>query len=191
MDDIDAILADLEARLRELQADLGAETEPIDTEPGDTEPGDTEPGDTEPGDTERRHGRPGVEHVETRSAQGDPLDAFGERLRRATAELVRAYDDAVGQARGGDGGLFDADVALEARADLPGLCALAAALRRVEAVVGVELRAYAGGHAVLDVVLDRPVALLAELQTRGAPPLAVLKAASGRLVVAVGPGKGP
>ena len=165
VDDVEATLADLERRLHALQAELADEAPPA---------------------AERRLNRPGVEQVDARSPGEDPLDAFGDRLRRTAADLVAAYDDAVGQARGGDGDLFDADVALEARTDLPGLCTLARALAAIPGVHAVDLRAYAGGHAALDLALDRPVALVAELRARSAPTFGVLMSRPGRLVIEVG-----
>ncbi len=167
VDDVEATLADLERRLHALQAELEDEAEGAPA-------------------IERRVARPWVEEVDTRSSGDDPLNAFGARLRRTAADLVAAYDDAVGQARGGDGELFDADVALEARADLPALCALSRALAAIPGVHAVDLRAYAGGHAALDVALDRPVALVAELRARSPAPFGVLAARPGRLVVEVG-----
>ncbi len=119
----------------------------------------------------------------------DPLEAFGERLRSALGELVEAWDRAAAQARGGPAGSASAeDLALEAHTDLAGLCALSVALRAVEGVVALDLRAYAGGHAAIDVSLDRPISLVAELRRVGGPPLAVLEARPGRLVVEVGAG---
>ena len=165
VDDVEATLADLERRLHALQAELADEAPPA---------------------AERRLGRPGVEQVDARSPGEDPLDAFADRLRRTAADLVAAYDDAVGQARGGDGELFDADVALEARADLPALGALAQALAAIPGVHAVDLRAYAGGHAALDIALARPVALVAELRARSPAPFGVLASRPGRLVLEVG-----
>jgi hypothetical protein len=173
VDDVEATLADLERRLHALQAELAHE----DENEGDGAPAPA---------AERRPGRLRVEGVDTRPPGEDPLHAFGDRLRRTAADLLAAYDDAVGQARGGEGELFDAEVALEARADLPALCALAQALAAVPGVHAVDLRAYAGGHAALDVALDRPVALVAELRARSPAPFGVLASRPGRLVLEVG-----
>jgi hypothetical protein len=120
---------------------------------------------------------------------GDPLQAFGEHLRAAVAELVEAWDRASAQAGGGAATTsFAEELALEVHTDLAGLCALCVALRAVEGVAALDLRAYAGGHAAIDVTLDRPVALVAEVRRVGGPPLAVLEARPGRLVAEVGAG---
>ena len=176
MDDVEATLADLERRLRDLQAELDAEGAEVRASRG--------------GPAVRPPGGPGGA---TPIAPADPLDAFGEQLRRTTAALVAAYDEAVGQARGGEEGVvFDENVAVEARADLPGLCALSHALSAIPGVHAVDLRAYAGGHAALEVALDRPVALVAELRRSGGPPFAVVESRPGRLVLEVGaPGTSP
>lgn len=121
-------------------------------------------------------------------AEADPLAAFGERLRSTAAGLISAYDRALAEARGAPTDLFSEDVAVEARTDLAGLRALSSALEAVPGVHGVQLRAYAGGHAVLDVALDRPVALVAELRGVAGPPIAVLEARPGRLAIEVGAG---
>jgi len=170
MDDVEATLADLEARLRALQAELDD---------------DADPPRADPSRAECRVACAERTQLDTRPAGGDPLDAFGERLRRTAAELVAAYDDVVGKVRGGSEPL-DGDVAVEARADLPGLCALARALGAIPGVHGVELRAYAGGHAALEVALDRPVALVESLRAGFGPKFGVLEARPGRLVLEVG-----
>ena len=154
-DDVEETLASLEQRLRALQAELDADDESA-PEPRRFVP--------------RREPRP------------DPLERFGADLRR----LVDAWDRTVAEVRSGDaeGAVFRGGVALEARGDLPGLCALDAALRAVPAVRSVTLRAYAGGAAALEVTLDREVALVAEL--RRSLAFSVVEAAGGRLTIALG-----
>jgi hypothetical protein len=56
----------------------------------------------------------------------------------------------------------------------------------VPGVHTVDLRAYAGGHAALEIALDRPVALVAELRRTSPLPFSVLEARPGRLAVEVG-----
>jgi hypothetical protein len=181
VDDLEDTLDALERRLRALQAELDA--------PGAPPPAARPPAEPPPA-------REPVAAPPSPSAPGaDALDAFADDLRATTARLVSAYDAALAAARGAEQGeLFDEDVALEARTDLPGLCALAGALRGVPGVHAVDLRAYAGGHAVLDLALDRPVGLVRELRDAAGPPIAVLEARPGRLAIEVGatpPAGGP
>ena len=173
VEDLEATLDGLERRLRALQDELDAPVDPAPSPPPEPPPAPARPAPLSP----------------------DPLERFGTQLRMSAEALLAAYDRALAEARGGGPGeLFSEDVAVEARTDLPGLCALSGALGDVAGVHQVELRAYAGGHAVLDVALDRPVALVRELQRAGGPPLAVLEARPGRLAVEVGappPAAGP
>ncbi len=114
----------------------------------------------------------------------DALDHFDAALQRATRELSSAWDHALAAARGaGEGGIVRGEVALDARATLGGLCRLHQALAAIPEVGEVALRAYAGGHAVLDVEVRRPVALAAAL--RDVLPIAVLEARPGRLGIAL------
>ena len=157
VDDVDATLADLERRLRALQAELDHPAAAPAPAPA-----------------------PGA------APAGDPLEAFGEQLRRTTSDLVGAFERTVREVHGGEEAVFDDQVALDARAGLPELCALASALTGIDGVHAVELRAYAGGHAALDLALDRPVALVAELRRRGGPPFGVVASRPGRLAIEVG-----
>ncbi len=153
-EDVETILAGLEARLRALQSELDG----VDDEP---------PAPPPP------------------PPQRDALEEFGRELRR----LVASYDRVVAAARGlpaGEGIVFHDDVALDARVDLGGLCALDRALAAIPGVVSVELRAYAGGHAALDLVLDRGVPLVSELRRTLRRSVSVVEAREGRLAVEVG-----
>lgn len=163
-EDVETILAGLEARLRALQSELDdAPDEPPGSDPSPHEyPGS----DPEPVDPQ-------------------PLEEFGRELRR----LVRSYDRVIASARGltgGEGILFRDDVALDARADLGGLCALDRALAAIPGVASVDLRAYAGGSAALDLVLDRAVPLVSELRRTLRRSLSVVEAREGRLAIEVG-----
>ena len=111
----------------------------------------------------------------------DDLEATLDRLERRLRDLQQE----LAAAPRAEGDVWSQDLALEARTDLPGLCALARALDAVAAVHAVDLRAYAGGHAVLDVALDRPVALVRALRDAGGPPVAVLETRPGRLALEV------
>ena len=137
-------------------------------------------------DLERRLHALQAELGEPAAAASGPLEAFGEQLRRTTGDLVAAYERTLRDVLAGEQAVFDDEVALDARADLPGLCALGRALGAVPGVHAVELRAYAGGHAALEVALDRPVALVAELHRVAGPPLGVVEARPGRLVLEIG-----
>ena len=154
-DDVEETLASLEQRLRALQAELDAEGE-IEAAP--LEPAALGP---PPLDVPRFPRAPGTPPAPP-SGEGDPLDRFGVELRR----LVTLWDRTAAELRGGgaDATLFHGGVALEARGDLPGLCALDRALRGVPGVSSVTLRAYAGGAAALEVALEGEVALVAELR---------------------------
>lgn len=159
-DDVEAVLAGLEQRLRALQVE-------IDDEEGEPSAPPPPPAPPAPG------------------GAAAALERFGEDLRRATRELVSAYDRALAETRGVSGVLFRDDVALEADVGLPGLCELAAALDAIDGVAHVELRAYAGGHAALDLALDRAVALVDELRRAMRSPFAVVEARQGRLSIAI------
>jgi len=143
-DDVEETLASLEQRLRALQAELDAEAETEMLAP---------PAPPVPEPPRFPRGTPPA---------SDALDRFGDELRR----LVRAWDRTAAELRGGaaEALTFRGGVALEAHADLAGLCALDRALRDVPAVASVTLRAYAGGAAALEVGLEEEVALIAELR---------------------------
>lgn len=163
MHDVEATLARLEARLQALQAELlGAPvSSPLPSPPA-------------------------------APPAPDPLEDFGRELRRTADHLVEAFDRALTRSRGGaDGPVFAEDVAVEVQADFPNLCALHGALGRIPGVHAVELRAFAGGHAALELALERPVALVAELRRASPVPFAVVEARPGRLVVEVRPGAVP
>ena len=159
-DDVEETLASLEQRLRALQAELDAE-EPLPDLP------------PEPAPEPRRFPR-----AEERR---DPLDRFGDQLRA----LLAAWEQTAAALRGdaAEAVLFRDGLAVEARADLAGLCALDRALRDVPEVAAVTLRAYAGGAAALEVRLDGEVALVPEL--RRSLAFSVLAIAEGRLTISV------
>jgi hypothetical protein len=144
-DDVEETLASLEQRLRALQAELDAEAEAVPPRFAEAAP--------EP----RRFPR-----ADAPPPRPDPLEAFGAELRR----LVDVWDQTVAALRrgGGEAMVFVGAVALEARGDLPQLCALERALRGIDGVATVNLRAYAGGAAAIEVALDREVALISELR---------------------------
>lgn len=125
-----------------------------------------------------------------REPAADALDAFGASLRRTAQDLVASYDRALADARGlpaDEALLFRDEVALDVAVDLDGLCSLAAALGRIGGVASVALRAYAGGHAAIDLVLDGAgVPLVTDLRRALDVPLAVVEARHGRLTLAVG-----
>ena len=141
-DDVEETLASLEQRLRALQAELDEEDEP----------------EAPPAEPRRFPREPAPEPP----PPPDALDRFGAELRR----LIAVWERTASELRGdtADATTFRGGVALEARADLAGLCALDRALREVPAVRSVSLRAYAGGAAALEVALEREVALIAELR---------------------------
>jgi hypothetical protein len=115
------------------------------------------------------------------SGAADALDRFGEELRGLVATWERTVAEVRGEAA--EGIVFRGGVALEARGDLPDLCSLDAALRRIPAVSSIALRAYAGGAAALEVALDGEVALVAEL--RRALAFEVVDAREGRVTIAL------
>ncbi|HEX8083997.1 MAG TPA: hypothetical protein VF529_06870 [Solirubrobacteraceae bacterium] len=158
-DDVEETLASLEQRLRALQAELDAEAEAAPP--------------LEP----RRFPR-----ADAPPPRPDPLEAFGAELRR----LVDVWDQTVAALRrgGGEAMVFAGAVALEARGDLPQLCALERALRGIDGVATVNLRAYAGGAAAIEVALDREVALVAELRRSLAFDL--IAVGDGRLTISLG-----
>lgn len=169
-DDPEIALAALEQRLRALQAEL-------DDDPA---PPNVRAAVPEPDLTYVRGGVPVRPPVPE-----DPLEAFGSDLRR----LVASFDRMLAELRGpptAAGYVFTGDVAIDASVTFDGLCALGRALRDVHGVRSVELRAYAGGRAALDVVLERPVALVEELRGRIRTPLSLVEAREGRLVLDVG-----
>ena len=147
-DDVETMLADLERRLRALQAEVGRK--PVAPAPPPA---------------------PG----------GEPLQAFGRDLRR----LVASFDRLLVEAEGAEGIVFRDEVLLEATTVLAGLSALHAALTAIPGV-SAELLAYARGHAVLDLRLDRPLALGTELRRTLRAPFAVTEAREGRMAIDVG-----
>ncbi|HEX8206259.1 MAG TPA: hypothetical protein VF587_09395 [Solirubrobacteraceae bacterium] len=152
-DDVEETLAGLEQRLRALQAEL-----------------DEPPLEPPPAPAPRITRKP-----------VDPLDRFGAALR----DLVAVWEQTAAEMRGdaAEAVLFRGGVAVEARADLAGLCALDRALRDVPAVSSVTLRAYAGGAAALEVGLADAVALVPEL--RRSLAFSVLALDERRLTIAV------
>ena len=170
-EDVETILAGLEARLRALQSEIDA----------------TDDGDVPSTEEAPRAPTPPPPSVSRSSAAGEPdaLEEFGRDLRNLAAK----YDRVIAQTRGlkpSEGILFRDDVALDARADLDGLCALARALVQIPGIAHTDLRAYAGGHAALDLQLDRTIPLVSELRRTLRRSLAVVEAREGRLSVEVG-----
>jgi hypothetical protein len=176
-DDVEETLQSLELRLRALQAELDAEDEPLR--------------EAEPAPAPRRFA-PAATATPPRVAPATPaapptppvdaLAAFGVELRR----LVAAWDRTVAAIRssGADEMTFRGGVALEARGELPALCALDAALRRVDGVTAVNFRAYAGGAAALEVALEREVPLVAEL--RCSISFDLIAVGDGKLTISLG-----
>jgi hypothetical protein len=147
-DDVEETLASLEQRLRALQSELDEEDAPPAAPRRFPPP--------EPPRAERPAAAPGP------APSSDALDRFGAELRRLVALWERTAAELRGDAA--EAMTFTGGVALEARADLAGLCALERALRDVPGVLAVNLRAYAGGAAALEIALDSDVALVAELR---------------------------
>ena len=155
-DDVETMLAGLERRLHALQSELD-EPEPEPSAPVPTRP----------------------------PAPADALEAFGDDLRR----LVASFDRLVAELRGPPttaGYVFTGEVAVDAAVDFDGLCALGAAFEQIGGVASVDLRAYAGGRAALDVTLRRPLALVEELRGKLRSPVALVEAREGRLAIEVG-----
>ena len=166
-DDVETTLAGLERRLRALQAELD-EPEPAGTVPAQT---------------------PGTVPVRP-PVPADPLEVFGSDLRR----LVASFDRMLAELRGpptAAGYVFTGDVAIDAIVDFDGLCALGRALTGLDGVRSVDLRAYAGGRAAIDAVLERPVAVVEELRRRMRAPVSLVEAREGRLVLDVGRSSNP
>jgi hypothetical protein len=112
----------------------------------------------------------------------DALDRFGDQLR----DLVSAYDRALAESRGVEGFTLRGDVALDVVTDFTGLCALRSGLRAIPGVASFDLRAYAGGRAAIDLVLDRPVAVVEQLRRTLRTSISVLEAREGRLSIELG-----
>jgi hypothetical protein len=175
-DDVETTLEGLERRLRALQAELD-EPESVGTVTPQTVGTAFSQPVTVPS-------QPGTVPVRP-PVPSDPLEAFGSDLRR----LVASFDRMLSELRGpptAAGYVFTGDVAIDAAVSFDGLCALGRALGDVGGVHSVDLRAYAGGRAALDVVLERPVALVEELRGRIRTPLSLVEAREGRLVLDVG-----
>lgn len=133
-DDVDDTLSALEARLRELQAELEA----VPGRPGAPASPDPDPDPDPAPASPRRAPEP---------EPGDPLDQFGVELRRLAGELVGAWDRVVAHERARPAARHR--LLLETQADLHALAALERALCASPDVRDVDLRAYAGGHASL------------------------------------------
>jgi hypothetical protein len=161
-DDVEETLASLEQRLRALQAELDAEAESEPAEPSrfpraeSPLEADLPPRPEPPAWEEPPHRTPAP------SPSSEALDRFGAELRRLVAVWERTAAELRGDAA--DALTFQGGVALEAHTDLAGLCALDRALRDVPAVTSVNLRAYAGRAAALEVALEGEVALISELR---------------------------
>ncbi|HEX2086703.1 MAG TPA: hypothetical protein VHF89_13570 [Solirubrobacteraceae bacterium] len=166
-EDVEATLASLEQRLRALQDELEAEEEPRRFPPAAEPQAAAEP--------------PAPADPRPRRAAPDALDRFGDQLRA----LVAAWERTAAELRGhaAEAMTFRGGVAVEARADLAGLCALDRALRDVPGVASVTLRAYAGGAGALEVALEGEVALVAEL--RRALAFDLVQVGEGRLSIAL------
>ena len=170
-DDVEAVLAGLEQRLHALQAELEEDGAPAAFAPPAGPASSPPPPPPSPP-----------------SPPAAALERFGEDLRRSTRELVAAFDRALAEARGlpaGDALLFRDEVALEAEASLRQLCELGAALERIAGIGPVDLRAYAGGHAALDLTLDGAVALVDELRRALPRPFSVVEARQGHLAIQI------
>ncbi|HEX8122485.1 MAG TPA: hypothetical protein VF549_14585 [Solirubrobacteraceae bacterium] len=174
-DDVEETLASLEQRLRALQSELdeedAAELPPL----GQTRRFDP----PEPPRAERP--APPAPRAPSPSPSSDALDRFGAELRRLVAVWERTAAELRGDAA--EAMTFRGGVALEARAELAGLCALERALRDVAGVTSVTLRAYAGGAAALEVALDGEVALVSEL--RKLLTFDLVELSSGRVSIAL------
>ena len=172
-EDVDTILAGLEARLRALQSEIAE----VDDDQDDTRHTRV--------DEAPRAAAPPPPSVRRSDEPGDALEEFGRELRR----LANSYDRLLAEVKGEhstDGILFRDDVALDATTDLAGLCDLGRALEHIDGISHTSLRAYAGGHAALDLQLDRAVPLVSELRRTLRRSLAVVEAREGRLVIEVG-----
>jgi hypothetical protein len=144
-DDVEAKLAALEARLKELEAEAAGASPPREPPPAPPAPPPRPPAAPEP-----------PPRAEPPSPTPEPpppdhLEQFGVELRRLSHELVSAYDRVLAHERQATRGRHR--VVLEVQADLAALAALERALVASPAVRGVELQAYAGGHASLVVDL--------------------------------------
>ena len=128
-DDVEAKLAALEARLKELEAEAGGEPAPPEPPPPPAPP-------PAPPPSPAREAGP-----------ADHLEQFGVELRRLSHELVAAYDRVLAHERQAARGRHR--VVLEVEADLTALAALERALVDSPGVRAVELQAYAGGRASL------------------------------------------
>jgi hypothetical protein len=181
VEDVESTLAGLEQRLRALQAELDEEAStPAPPPPA----GERRAAPPPPPDL---RAAPPPPPPPGPAAPTDALERFGRELRRLTAELVAAWAELEAQTgRSPDEAVLSGPVAVDARADLRGLSALDRALSAIPGVSWVQLRAYAGGHAALDVALDRPVALVAELRRAVDLPLTVDEVGPDRLTIAVG-----
>ena len=138
-DDVEGKLAELEARLAALQAEAGLDVPP--PAPAPSPPPTPEPPPP-----------PAIAPADPVPSPDDPLERFGEELRTLAAELVAAYDRVLAHERAL--ARTRHRIVLEAQADVHALAALERALRASPAVHGVELRAYAGGHASLVVDVE-------------------------------------
>ena len=176
-EDVESTLAGLERRLRALQSE-------VDADRAEPEP---RPRPSLPPLGRRVEEARATEPAPMAEPAPDTEDAFTRfdvALQRATRDLSTAWDRALAAAHGtAEGAIVRGEIFLEARADLPRLCALHRALSAITEVGSADLRAYAGGQAVLDVVVERPVALAERL--REVLPLTVLEARPGRLSVAL------
>ena len=102
--------------------------------------------------------------------------------------MVASFDRIVSELRGpptAAGYVFTGDVAVDAAVDFRTLCRLGQALTEIPGVGAVDLRAFAGGSAALDLTLTRPVALVEELRRTLRVPIALIEAREGRLSIEV------
>lgn len=133
--------------------------------------------------------------------QLDELLAFRERLVASTndlvAELSRVLDDLGVAVEAEEPAAPDpADTVLSGQvlveagpfADLVTLAAFEQELRRLDGVAAVQVRTLDEGHATIDVTLDEPTRLAAELRDRAVVAFAVTEVGEGRLVLAVDAG---
>lgn len=89
-----------------------------------------------------------------------------------------------------DATILDGVVAVEAGpfSDIATLSGFEQALGSVPAVRDVYVRGFEGSRALIDVTLDEPIALAAELRRTARVAFTIVQASSGRLSVAIEPG---
>jgi hypothetical protein len=196
-DDVESAITSLEQRLRALQADLDTEPRPAPAAPVRAHHARVETASSArdrwapPRPPARRqadpHPRPATPSPSPSPSDHlvDALERFGADLRRLTGELADAWDRVVEDVRGAqhDHEVFSGEVAIEVEARLGTLAAIDAALTGIPRVRSVELRAYAGRRALLDVTLDGEIALVRELRDTLGHPFTVRASGPGLLAI--------